>query len=130
MGTAALEAKMLQHITMMREAVLFEVFLDLQKSYDALYQDICLEIIAAYSVGPRTIRLLPTYWDWLTMVVRAGGYFGLPFKGYCRVTQGDPLSPKLFSVVMGAVISHWVTVEAPTEEVVEGLGLKIQDLAA
>ena len=39
-GTAALEAKMLQQITTMREAVLFEVLLNLKKAYYALDWDI------------------------------------------------------------------------------------------
>ena len=33
-------------------------------------------------------------------------------------------------MVVDAVISHWVTVVAPTKEEIEGLGLSIQDLAA
>ena len=122
-GTAALESKLLQHLTAMREAVLFEVFLDLQKACDALDQDICLEIIVAYGVGPRIIRLLWTYWDHLTMVARSGGYFGLPFKGYRGLTQGDPLSPTLFSMVVEVVIRHWVTVMVPTADGLEGLDL-------
>ena len=72
--------------------------------------------IGKYALRFPTLRLLRTYWDWLTMVARAGGYFGLPFKGYCRVMQGEPLSPTLFNVVMAAVIRHWVTVVATTEE--------------
>ena len=32
METPALEAKLLQHLTAMREAVLFKVFLDIQKA--------------------------------------------------------------------------------------------------
>ena len=35
-GTAALKAKLLQHLTAMMEAVLFELFLDIQKAYNAL----------------------------------------------------------------------------------------------
>ena len=35
-GTAALKANLLQYLTAMREVVLFKVFLDLQKSYNAL----------------------------------------------------------------------------------------------
>ena len=73
MMTAALEAKLLQQITSMRGEVLFEVFLDLQKAYGALYWDICLDILVVYRVGPSTIQLLQTYWDRLTMVSRAGG---------------------------------------------------------
>ena len=81
-GTDSLDAKIIQQLTPMREEFLFNVFLDLQKSYDALYRDMCLGIIAAYGVGPIKIRLLRTYWGRLTMVARDGGYFGVPFKGY------------------------------------------------
>ena len=72
----------------MKEAVLFEVFLELQNSYDALDQDMCLNIIVSYGAGPRLIQILWTYWDRLTMVARAIRYFVLQFRGYRRVTQG------------------------------------------
>ena len=44
------------------------------------------------------------------MVARAGGYYGAAFKGSLVVTQGDPLSPTIFNVVVNVVLSHWVTV--------------------
>ena len=56
-GTAALKANLLQKLRVMRKLVLYEVFLDLQKAYDALNWDICLNILAAYRVGPRALRL-------------------------------------------------------------------------
>ena len=43
------------------------------------------------------------------MVARAGGYYGEYFKGDQGVTQGDPLSPTIFNVVVDAVVRHWVT---------------------
>ena len=64
------------------------------------------------------------------MVARANGYFGLPFKGYCGITQCDPLTTTLFNVVVDVVICHWVTVMAPTKDGMEGFGLSIQDLGA
>ena len=100
----------------------------LHKAYDTLDWGICLKIIVAYGVGPRAFQLLRKYWDRLTMVARAGGYFGLPLKGYCGMTQGDPLSPTLFNVVVDAFIRHWVTVVDPTEDGMERLGLQIRDL--
>ena len=42
------------------------------------------------------------------MVVRAGGYYGEAFKGDRGVTQGDLLSPKIFNVVVDAVVRHWM----------------------
>ena len=64
------------------------------------------------------------------MVAKATGYFGRPFKGYRGVTQGDPLSPTIFNVVVDAVIRHWVKVVTPTEAVMGGLGMIIIDLAS
>ena len=68
----------------------------------------CLEILEGYGVRPSARRLLKTYWRRLTLVVRAGGYYGEAFKGARGVTQGDPLSPTIFNVVVDAVIQHWI----------------------
>ena len=43
------------------------------------------------------------------MLARAGGYYGRAFKGEFLVTQGNPLSPIIFNVVLDAVVRHWVT---------------------
>ena len=66
----------------MRGAVLFEVFLDLWKAYDALDRDRALDLLTSYGVGPRKVRHIRTYWDRLNMVAKAGGYFRRLFKGY------------------------------------------------
>ena len=42
------------------------------------------------------------------MVARAGLYYGKGFKGERGVTQGDPLSPTIFNVVVDAVVRHWL----------------------
>ena len=62
------------------------------------------------------------------MVSNADGYFGRPLKGYRGVTQGNPLYPTIFNVVVDSVIRHWVTVVAPTDAGTVGLGLMIIDL--
>ena len=79
------------------------IFLDLDRSR-------CLEILEGYGVGPKSRRLLTNYWRCLTMVARAGGYYGTSFRGERGVTQGDPLSPTIFNVVVDAVVRHWVHV--------------------
>ena len=43
------------------------------------------------------------------MVARAGGYYREAFKGARGVTQGNPLSPTIFNVVVDAVVRHLVT---------------------
>ena len=49
-------------------------------------------------------------------MARAGGYYGKGFKGGRGVTQGDPLSPTIFNVVVDAVVRHWVTIAVTEAE--------------
>ena len=87
-GTATLDSKLIQQLTAMREEVLYEIFLDLQKACAALEWDRCLEIIKEYGVVPRALRIIQMYWKWITMIARAGGYYKPPLKGYRGITQG------------------------------------------
>ena len=73
MGTATLESKLLQQLAAMRNNVLYVIFLDLTKAYDALDRSRCLKILEGYGVGPNARRLLKNYWRRLTMVARLGG---------------------------------------------------------
>ena len=107
-GTATLESKLLQQLTDMREEVLYVIFLDLTKVFEALDWSRCLDILEGYGVGPSARWLLKTYWRRLTMVAREGGYYGEAFKGARGVTQGDLLSPTIFNVVVDAVFRHWI----------------------
>ena len=84
------------------------IFLDLTKAYDTLDRSRCLGILEGYGVGPGARRLLHNYWRRLTMAARAGGYYGAAFKGARGVTQGYPLSPTIFNVVVDAVVQHWL----------------------
>ena len=59
-GTATLEAKLLQYLVALREEVLYVIFLDLHKAYDALDRSRCLEILEVYGVGPQSRSLLQT----------------------------------------------------------------------
>ena len=43
------------------EEVLYVIFLDLHKAYDALGRSRCLEILEGYGVGPRARELLQNY---------------------------------------------------------------------
>ena len=85
------------------------IFLDLTRVYGALDRSRCLEILEGYVVGPNARRLLPTYWRRLTMVSRVAVYYRTAFVGERGVTQGDPLSPTIFNVVVDAVVRNWVT---------------------
>ena len=79
-------------------------FLDIHKAYDDLDEDICLEILVGYGVGPRALRLLHRYCDHLVIVERMGGFKGDPVKWQSGVTQGEPLYPTFFNVLVNAVL--------------------------
>ena len=106
--TSILEAKLLQQLAALREEVPYMIFLDLHKSYDALDRSRCLDILEGYGVPPRSRQLIQTYWRRLTMVVRAGGYYGTEFQVARGATQGDTLFPTIFNVVVDAVVHNWV----------------------
>ena len=59
--TTTLEAKLIQQLAATREELLYMIFLDLHKAYDALDRDRCLEILEGYSVGTRALRILRMY---------------------------------------------------------------------
>ena len=115
-GTATLEANLLQQLAAMREEILYVIFLNLTKAYDALDRSRSLEILKGYGVGGRVWKMLREYWERTTMVARAGSYYGKGFKGGRGVTQGDPLSPTIFNVVVDAVVRHWLTIAVQEAE--------------
>ena len=43
-------------------------------------------------------------------MARAEEYYGAPFRGEIGFTQGNPLSPTIFNVVVEAVVCHWESV--------------------
>ena len=124
MGTATLEVKLLQQVAALRGVVLHEVFLDLHKAYYALYRSRCLGILEGYGVGPRSLCLIQSYLERLRMVARAVGYYGSPFPGEIGFTQGDPLPPTIFNVVMDAVVRHWESLLVAERERVDSSGDK------
>ena len=91
----------------MREEVLHAIFLYLHKSYDALDRSRGLEILEGYSMGTRDLCLFRRYWERLRVVARVGGYYREPFFGERGMTQGYPMFPTIFNVVVDSVVHHW-----------------------
>ena len=56
--------------------------------------------------------ILRKYWDRLQMVACAGGYYGRCLRVTGDVTQGDPLSPAVFDIVLDAVVCNWIMLVA------------------
>ena len=46
---------------------------------DYLDIDRCLDLLEEYGVRPQAFRISCHYWDRLTMLARAGGYYGKSF---------------------------------------------------
>ena len=63
-----------------------------------------MEILRGYVLGNNLQILLQWYCDEQKVVPKAGKYFGRPFRMERGVTQGDPVSPKIFNIVVDAVI--------------------------
>jgi len=54
------------------------------------------------------LRLIRTFWETATNVCRAKGNYGRPLKAGRGVTQGGPLSAKLFNILINAVVRKWM----------------------
>jgi len=67
-----------------------------------------LELLEGYGVGPNMLWLIKTFWDIAVLVCRAGACYGTAFKAYRGVTQGGPLSPRIFNVMVDAVVREWL----------------------
>ena len=65
-------------------------------------------LLEGYGAGPRMIRLIRGYWRDAIMVCQAAGYYGAPFKASRGITQGSPLSAKLFNILVDAIVWEWM----------------------
>ena len=50
-GTSTLEAKLFHQLAALIEEILYVIFLDLHKAYDALERSRCLKILEGFGVG-------------------------------------------------------------------------------
>merc|ERR1712086_1230862 len=68
------------------------------------YIDVCVEA----GVGPNAVRLIVNFWDGGNLYYRAARYYGRVFKAKRGVTQGGPLSPTIFNLMLDAVVKVWL----------------------
>ena len=106
-GTGITEAKLVQQLAYRDQRPLFGIFLDLRKAYDAMDRGRCLDILRDAGVGPKTIRILKAFWDKAELACRASGYYGRVFKAWRGATQGGPLSPTIFNLMVDAIVREW-----------------------
>ena len=107
-GTAIIEAKLAQQYAYRNQTPFYEIFIDLRKAFDTVDRDRCLEILQEYGVGPKMLHLIKHFWDHAQLTCRASGYYGKPFKSSRGTTQGGPLSPRIFNIIVDAVVRAWL----------------------
>ena len=67
-----------------------------------------MEILKAYGVGPKMLKVLSFFWDHAVLVCRAGGYYGEPVRTRRGVTQGGPFLPRILSTMVDAIVREWL----------------------
>ncbi len=75
-GTVTIEAKLHQGLAWRDQCLLYQIYIDLKKAFDALDRERTLNILAAYGVGPMMLALQKHFWDTAKLLCRAGGNYG------------------------------------------------------
>ncbi|KAL9178451.1 hypothetical protein ACHAXT_003781 [Thalassiosira profunda] len=121
---ATTEAKLHQQLACLEQGF-YWIFLDLRKALDAMDRGRCLEILEGYGVGAQHMRRLIKCFRYNALLVcRASGVYGKPFRAGRGVTQGGPLSPKLFNILMDAIVREWLTLLVGSDAV-EGISAEL-----
>ena len=98
-----MEAKLEQKLAGILHKPLFQVFLDVRKAHNSLDQGRCTEILREYGLGLRLQQLLQRYWEGQRVVTKSGKYYRRPFSRGRGATQGEPVSPTLFNIIVDAL---------------------------
>ena len=106
----------------LREEVIYEIFINIDKYYNALYRYRYLDILKECGMGTQYLRLLLQYWDLLVMMARSSRYHEENLKGYRGVTKVYPISPDILNFGFYEVIYHWVMEVSGEESIPDGVG--------
>jgi Reverse transcriptase (RNA-dependent DNA polymerase) len=112
-STAIIEAKLKLDTTIATGTTSFQVFMDLSKAYDSVSREKLLLLLTQYGVGPNIITILTNFWAKLQVAPKQGGFYGRKIQTKRGVTQGDPLSPILFNIVIDAAVRETKRLQGP-----------------
>ena len=101
---AIMDVKLVQQLAYLEQVPFYGNFIDLRKAYDAMDRGRCLQILKDRGVGKKTRRVISQFWVGAELVCKAGGSYDRPFKALCGVTQGGPLLPRIFNLMVDAVV--------------------------
>ena len=88
-GVYIMDTKLEQQLTGIVHTSMFQVFLDVQKSYNSLYRGRCMEILRGYGLVHILHRLLQSYWYGQKVVPKAGIFWASFQNG----ERGDTWGP-------------------------------------
>ena len=124
---AIMEVKLQQEVAAMLKMILFQVYLDLTKAYDALDRDRTLQTMKEYGVGSRLLCLIENYWKSQKIAPRQRGYHGPIITPERGVTQGGLFSCNEFNIMIDSVLRYWLTKVVPFNAE-DGLGRTVEDM--
>ena len=127
-GTAIMEVKLAQQLAHLKQVPLYGLFIDLRKVFDAMDRKRCLQILEDRGVSPKIRRLIQRFWSLALLVCKAGGCYGRPFLAGRGVTQGGPLSPRIFNLMVDAVMREWLRSQLGAEVANSVIGDQIRTL--
>ena len=93
-GTLTTEVKLAQQLTYIEQVHLYGVFINLYKAYNMMDRGRCLDILKAYGMDPKILKVIGYFWNHALLVCCAGDCYGGPFRARRGVTQGIPFFAK------------------------------------
>ena len=101
---------------------LFQVFINVRKSYDSLDRGRFMEILRGYDLGTNLQRLLKRHWEGQKVVPKSGKCFGRLFCIEIGVKQGFPVSLEIFTILLNALVRVVLLEVCGAQEAQHGIG--------
>ncbi len=88
---ATMETKLSHQIEHLEQTLLYRIFIDLRKALDTMDCKRCLNLLWAYGVGPKMLRLIKAFWNQSILACRACGNYGRTFSAKRGMMEGGTL---------------------------------------
>ena len=121
-GTATLDSKLAQQLAGIEHRPLFQVFLDVRNTCEFMDSGRFLKILRGYGLGKNLDLLLKNYWKRQKIVPNMGKCLGKVFGTGGVVTQGEPVSPMIFNIMVDAVVRAVLDVVCSPHEAQHDMG--------